>query len=480
MQKAEKKPETPRKKVNPMVRNLAILCAVVVAVTGLTVLTVQLANLRNADPEDDPRLVLSSRDAGDVALVQVQTEKFTLEAYPQGSGSDAVWALKGYEGQALSQYRFEELTQYVAGLKAKEIVEDNPSAERLAEFGLDVPQATVTGTFTDDKTVVYRIGDVTPDDQMYYLQVEGKKPVFAVDRSVVRFLLRSATGYFSIPNLYLATDTVVLVELKNRGKDLIRIEATPAETSLSGLDSWNIVEPFEHAVNFVTLYDFLQMCSILGPSEMVDEAPQDLSQYGMDDPLTVLTLEDKYGDGYTLTIGDKQGEDRYYCMVDGSEAVYSMSAYGVDSVQIDAKDLSESFVALIGIKFVDKLTIDGKDKAVMTIQHSQDDQGNDKAQYFLDGQRMQESASTTFYQSIAGMMASGETGVEIVGEADLTLTFERNSNLSTLTLRFVPYGIDKYAIVDQNNQSLVYVGRDAVDNMYEQLDLYRRGRLNKD
>ena len=69
----------------------------------------------------------------------------------------------------------------LSGPGAERVIAKNATEERLAEFGLTQPQMEIILTLEDGDILNIKVGDRTPDENTYYVQVPGSNHVCLVD-----------------------------------------------------------------------------------------------------------------------------------------------------------------------------------------------------------------------------------------------------------------------------------------------------------
>lgn len=68
------------------------------------------------------------------------------------------------------------------------------------------------------------------------------------------------------------------------------------------------------------------------------EEPDELSDYGLEEPAYTITMKDGNGSEMTILIGDAAGDD-YYAMKEGSDVVCTIGSSVVDSMEFDLENL---------------------------------------------------------------------------------------------------------------------------------------------
>jgi len=463
-----------------MLKNLLIMLAVLVGVGGLTAGVIAINNSR-AGVKNDP-LTVVSQNPKDCDKLVVKLPEHEFEVY---KNTEDRWTIRGFEARGVSHYKLADLCQLVSALGADEILAENATEDDLKQYGLAPPVATVTAEYKG-KPMVLELGTDTPDGSLTYVKVGGSPKVFMLRQTKSWLITRPELGYIAVPSPSYDVDKLVLARIEQKGRPAIELTDQPAESSIAGIDTWKLVQPYEHEANTTACRDYFMACQMIGPSDLIDDRVTDWEQYGLEEPWLTMTMRDIYEDGFMMEISDTgPTASTRYCRLNGEDAVYSIYEYQVEAAKIEPQQLVDPFVALVALQYVDEVRIEGRETAVFKVSREQKRNNygefEEVREYYLDDQLMQSMASTRFYQTIAGMTTGGETGTTLTAPPVLTITFIRQTaGLAEVVLRYVPYETDKYAVCDEEGYSKFYVRAEDIEELYSRLDLYRRGRLNTD
>lgn len=73
------------------------------------------------------------------------------------------------------------MTTLLHGPGAERVIAEDATQERLAAFGLTQPRMKISLTQEDGKVLNITVGDGTPDNHAFYVQVPGSTTVATVD-----------------------------------------------------------------------------------------------------------------------------------------------------------------------------------------------------------------------------------------------------------------------------------------------------------
>ncbi|SHM76803.1 DUF4340 domain-containing protein [Ruminococcus flavefaciens] len=244
--------------------------------------------LFNFDPYSPTKIVFSKG-----------SESYTAEK------TDDVWTLSNNEF-ALDQDYCQLVCTYLSDLKAA----TNYGAvtdEKLAMYGLDAPDKIELTNPSGTHTIC--IGSESPTGEYYYVTVDGKKNVYAVDAkhgSVLkldRLLLKDKMivpySLYDIKQITTYKDGKVLCDL-TLDTDT-QMWSLPKEYSDIELDQTAVTAALNNLVR-------------LEAEEMLDEKLDDLSKYGFDKPYGDVVVKGKDGSEHHILISANE-DDPTYCFV---------------------------------------------------------------------------------------------------------------------------------------------------------------------
>lgn len=257
------------------------------------------------------------------------------------------YELVGYEDLALSN-NVDTLVECATVINASIKID---KVEALADFGLEKPQSTVTVTYYDGKTNVLMIGDKAPSTEGYYIRLKDSNDVYIGSKEAGDYFLAANWWYVSTTLMTAPSAKeddegagALLRELKLTGKShptpLALRRSTDDDPPELGYFKYVTTAPFYRGVNDGvgdTLYGFTSVyaerAAILHPTAEQKE------KYGFNDPYAVaeVTLavgttnsDDKIiyynNTKYRFTVGCVDTDKNYVVMVDGVNAIFTVSA----------------------------------------------------------------------------------------------------------------------------------------------------------
>ncbi len=208
-------------------------------------------------------------------------------------------------------------------------------------------------------------------------------------------------------------------------------------------------------------------------------------------------MSDVNGVRRTLSLGNAlEGEGRYYCTVDDSGEVFTIS----DSYLSFAEDFKisyywDAFTNIVSIALVDKVEIsNGNTRYEMTIERQEqyDEEGNLKVlangnpdyleTFRLNGKECQESAFKAAYQAVIGVTISNMAQEDLVDGTQspvLTVTYTFNNDHEPMVIEYLPYDINNYCVRRDGSIELI-CKKELVDVILPTLSDLEAGQLDKE
>lgn len=386
--------------MNSKVKSI-IICAVVIVCLGLTLLVLNLTGKNDDSSSDVSSSAADSVETipltGDIAknldntyikTIEVKNEKdsFTIN---QVKNKTDEWEIKALRGIEQSSAAYSGMASVIADLSATDIAEEN--AEDLSKYGLKNAKTKFTVTFSDDNNTerTYLIGDITPNEDDYYVCEEGKNTVYTVASGVLSYFFYTKEDFIALtmlekpisdedfPDFKKETITSKSLDydmvIENPKRVLDNMPSAQVMTSpvFAYLDATNSAE-ITHGIWGLTA------------TAAVAAKPDknDFRKYGLLDPLTKVKLETSEGT-YTLSIGnpvyakDSKGKnttsvESYYTYLDGvsgKDVIFTVAADSLPWVGAEPSDFISSLMTYNAATDLKSVTVEnGNKKTVFKIK----------------------------------------------------------------------------------------------------------------
>jgi len=476
-----------------------------VVLLGALIAAYYVARMINtaAVPEDGPpaaedivNLRLLERTKEDLVSVTIRSGDNEMVFLPEIDEryNRVEWYMEGFTNLSMDKSTMDSMVTPIYYFSPIEMLD--PTDDNLAEYGLDVPAASVTGLYNDGSYERVSVGKLTPNGEYYYAKLEGTPGVY---------LLYSITGdrFFNtaydlikkdVPGVYL--DSLVYVYFMQKDVYELELGYTGSDDEMQkelesyGMVTLNMLKPYPgrdlYYGNLTTnLLDFVEPLAF---TKVVAAFPEDLSVYGLDDPVFEIRLIDGDEDEYNLIVGSDADESYAYAMLPGREVVYTISKSLLEPMlDINILRMVDKFVALINIKNCEEIRITSTEHGrehVITINHdvikAEDEDGSDEEIILpeIDGQLVEELPFKTYYQSLIGLAYDVEIyDFELTEEPVFVVRYILNDGKPDVLTRYYPYNNDFYAVRKDENPAQFVVNKRSVNIMFDTLDRLLRGEI---
>ena len=447
--------------------------------------------------ENDTSVDLVSLEADDITAVSFTADQNEVEF----DKKDDSWTEKSDANFPVNQDTVDSAVKGVASLTADQEISD---VEDMSQYDLDNPQNTITLTTADGDTSL-QIGMESSNNQYYVKKEDDDKNVYLVSSSSIEPFMGTLYDFAesgTFPSVTSATITDVKVDKENG------YELTQDADNLF----WNVSDgKTTEKADTTKAGTVTSAIGSLAYDKFVDYNCTDDSKYGFDDPYAVITV--KYTEEeqetqtvektLTIYVGDETGDDRYV-KVDDSKEVYTItkdsltdildstvsdfynltvsyvSSNDLDSLEVQSADGDHTInIVTETVKAEDEDTTDDTDSDTTdsdttdesstetsdessTDTDSSDESSSDDEEetttttYKLDGEDLDESTFTTFYNKLINMTAQERLTEEYTPEGDPAYTFIfKDTDGKETTVKYYEYDTNFYAALVEDKVYLV-------------------------
>lgn len=447
--------------------------------------------------ENDTSVDLVSMEADDITAVSFTADQNEVEF----DKKDDSWTEKSDANFPVNQDTVDSAVKGVASLTADQEISD---VEDMSQYDLDNPQNTITLTTADGDTSL-QIGMESSNNQYYVKKEDDDKNVYLVSSSSIEPFMGTLYDFAesgTFPSVTSATITDVKVDKENG------YELTQDADNLF----WNVSDgKTTEKADTTKAGTVTSAVGSLAYDKFVDYNCTDDSKYGFDDPYAVITV--KYTEEeqetqtvektLTIYVGDETGDDRYV-KVDDSKEVYTItkdsltdildstvsdfynltvsyvSSNDLDSLEVQSADGDHTInIVTETVKAEDEDTTDDTDSDTTdsdttdesstetsdessTDTDSSDESSSDDEEetttttYKLDGEDLDESTFTTFYNKLINMTAQERLTEEYTPEGNPAYTFIfKDTDGKETTVKYYEYDTNFYAALVEDKVYLV-------------------------
>ena len=332
---------------------------ILAALAGYFYLDVETTKKKEIEKEEATRLLpfkpsevleLELKKEGSLLLLQRWEDGWRIEKPIKAKAdSKALEKILGYITQSRND--------------AEYVMDENPTQERLAEFGLINPQLEVTlrvGRELTPYTLIF--GERAPTKGVAFAILKGSPKVYRVladaraeaDQSLYYF--RDKTIFRTEPNM---VDKVEIV------KDNKKIKC---ELPMEEKGKWEIVSPVKARADMIKIIEIVSKFKDSEIKEFIDESPKDLKAYGLYPVKTKLSiwLSGDESPTETIFIGDRDKKKRgYFAKLEKKDNVFLVEENMVDLLPDDAEVLRERSILFFEEEKVNKIEVKYPDREMV-------------------------------------------------------------------------------------------------------------------
>lgn len=444
---------------------------------------------------------------GKVTTEGVKAEEFILEPNKDGD-----MAVSKYGDFLVNTSTVGTLVKNLTTISANK--QATSSMDDPALYGFDTPRATVTVTYHDDSEYTFEIGDLTPLKDGYYYRQAGSSEVYIVSTTFALGVSKVSTSYIST-SLYTAPtkdtdDTdgeVVLRDMKLSGSvrpTTFSFRMTTTEDGKDFLTNYIITSPYLQSTdsNIISKITASQTALSAQKVVMVNPTDEDLEKYGLKTPYSVAEIsvavktkekseESSESSGsdkdvkyryynvrqHVITLGGKDDDGNYYCMVDDVPLVYVIAASSVPWATTQYDDAVVKMLFMKDITSLDSVTItsSGKDN-VFRFEHFPDAENADsKLKVTVDGKVYPTKDFRTLYQFLMKITRLGPAEVEPAGDPFMTIRITPSEDMGEeIVVEFFEASGTSYTCRLQSGETF-RVSSVTVTNMLKNMERYLNG-----
>lgn len=418
-----------RKKLIIMAAGILILVAAVIAVMKYNEYQASL------EPEESSTSIvlknLFENEKSNIASVNLMTQSDSITLLPgeiNPTNNELTWYLEDHPHWEL-KHTYTSLISMATIFQVYKEIETDVSGDRLADFGLAVPVATLTVTLKDGTVQKVMIGNLSSDQEYAFCMMEGDATVYACNATYYSY------ASFTKDSIRLAT----LTELNTKGqlysmfvqkkgerpieihyKDGIEEELSSTETQI--VTKYAFIQPYANPhVEVIQNIDSDYFVKLVSPEilETIEVSCTDFDQYGLgEEPeyretIVTRTVDEKdnttyqyqttdYLFGYTY---EKSGTKCIYFREAGSDLVLGVKAECMDVRKFDPFYYVNKLVYLKRIAEIQEGTISTADMThSFSIKRSQNNQEESESEalavYRLDGELVEADTFLAVYRAL--------------------------------------------------------------------------------
>ena len=426
----------------------------------------------DSDLTEEETITVENLAAEDITAIQIKRkgqDGLSLER------KEGVWHLLDVPEASLEEERVTELLDSLNSVTASKALEKNQA--ELSDYGLAKPAMTIEATTSDGTVHRYDLGAEVPVLGGYYGMASAKDKIYCFSEEFFAAFDIRGNSLLQVEELpQIEKENMTFIQVKNKKGDDFAAKRVAKKKRVNVDSPWNITKPYDKPLaastsGWDTTLDYF---SELAFHEMVAYHADNLAEYGLDSPASVVTVRGKEKKSLVLYIG-KQDEDGFYYVKEKKSAhVYNMDAASIENMTgIDAFSVMDTYVYNRDITDINGFDVKGKKEQAISCKNSGDGE-NSKTIFTLNGQSVSEEEEAKLediYLSLTELTYTSRVKKSAMREKSdkpvLTVVFHEDGR--DVTVKFLPYDGINFYIADKDGMDYFVVDKPKVDNIVEAL-----------
>ena len=459
---------------------IALAAALALLIGSYAYLRSRPPQIADIDP-GPPAIDISRFDRETIVSMSLRNEYGELAFERQ----DGQWVITKPYDVPILQNTVVDLARTFSALGAEIVVEESPSD--LTPFGLNPPAAVGEAKLADGSKVVLHLGNRTPEGNTFYLMMEGDPQLYTVWMHHGNRLSSQLSEYRdrSLPEINFTELEYFFMSRPNRSDVEIIVNPTPDEDHVQfGLGIYQMTQPYSApmGVDGRVMGEIVEAVPNLVIRDFINDHPEDLSAYGLDEPSRRLTIRDKETTMDLIFGNDTEDGVAIYFQIAGADNVYSMTKPLINFMDTPSFALVEKFAFIVNIDHVDRVIVEGNGRrhnitlTRQTVAAEEEGEEDEEITIFrVDGKEMEEKPFKRYYQALIGLLVDTENFHEPDEPASVRTTYYLNRGpRRQIVIEYKPFDRDFYSVVREGTAEFL-ISRHRLDRMFEELDLLIQG-----
>ncbi len=398
-------------------------------------------------PEDED--ISSSYESSTVQLVSVPKDEIAkIEVKNKDGGfvlflKDGEFQVEGYEGLPLNSDLVNNVVSQASSVQATEVIEDSP--ENLGIYGLDDPICTVTVTDSGGNLFSLDFGLSSSVSYVTYTKIPAQDTVYAVYNSNLSSFEYKADDFISkkiTPDMPQDTEFAsISYSGKNYPQPLVieKYNFDEDDDATYSFFTYGITSPSLRPVDSETILGYVDDILDTSADSIIisNYTDEDLAQYGLDDPDTVveLSFSQEFEEDTVMTFALSFRDGSVYALYNDTPIIYTLKEE--DWMSLKYEEIVHTLFILPSIFDVSQVTVETGGR-VYDFYLS----GENNEHIVCDGNKIESSAFSKFYQLLIGASNDGNyvPGTKPEGDPLLTITIRYIDDAGTDTMQFFDAG----------------------------------------
>ncbi len=349
----------------------------------------------------------------------------------------------------------DSMERVIRSMTAVRVVEESP--ESLGPYGLSPSLGTVTADLEDGTQVVLNIGSMTPERSAYYVQKKGDPRVYIIRSYAAAPFLASLNDFRQMRLTHIDKETLQYLRIvSDRTMEFVPRDKEK-DALIAPFSQFTMTKPWmnRRGTDTEKFSAFLESIPFaFTVSEFIDDDPEDLGVYGLENPEKEFVLRDAERELHVL-LGNAQ-EGYVFARESQGGPVFTLPSRDLAFMNRKPFDLTDKFALIINIDFVDRILFTaGAETYTAEIKRKPGDENDEETEYYFNDRQVEEKPFKEFYQKIIGLLYDAENPEPQKAEQDgrlgtygypeVSIEYFLNIQPEPAVLTLYPYNRDFYA-----------------------------------
>jgi len=425
-----------------------------------------------------------SIDDSDIAQILIQNDtgefvfKRTEETETNSEGKEikkTVYICEEKSFALLSQTKIKSMLYDYYEFYVKKLITEDMSQKK--DFGFTEFSPRVTITDINGTSTTFVLGDQVAVDESYYVMKEGEDKIYLMSGQKAASFLNDFSKYRETTLGTMDSNTLLSFSITDAGERIMGIRyknKDDQEVITMDTTTYVMTLPYNGNVRIEPFSKLVSKFADVVVTDFIEDMPTDISKYGLDKPLEIV-LQDIDMNIHRLKFGNLDEKGNVYTMYNEVDLVFTTTPEMYDAVKnVDPFEYVEKFANIYNIVDVANIMVasEGKSYSLDIKKTGQDEDGEDIFEYKINGQEAIEDGFKSVYQSVIGLVITGEAEEERKETEVCTIDFTFNDGSHKRTVIY-DYDERSYGVL-KNDGTYNLTLKKNVKNMLGILDEFNK------
>ncbi|MBQ7265641.1 MAG: DUF4340 domain-containing protein [Firmicutes bacterium] len=421
----------------------------------------------------------------------LKNQKGTVEVYRQGNK----WVVKNCENANVSQTVLDNIAALFTDLRIAEKLQNEGD---ISKFGFGETEALAEAVNEKGEHLSIHLGTNTVDGKYTYIYLnEDNKSIYTMADPFSRYLNYGIEDIVEKNFAKIEKKSITYLDIKRKGKDEMLVVFDPSNAVIQdfantgGMTAMVMKKPLNEVVVYPDKLQqyILKNTEAMKVSSLVSPQPNNIADYGLEEPYMVIEMEDEEGTKLKVEVGDSvqlEDTDYRYVKVNEGISVFLMEQRYLQGFEdAYAPDIIQPFIALHIRRNVENIILEKGDEKYFVDFRAEgenkiftDEEGvlRDNRNTYINDKKIEKKEFSDFYEAVVGL--SFDDVVENAaptGEPVGKITFKLTDG-TTDTEEFYDYDTNFYRVKKGEDASFI-IDKQDIQTLLTQAKELSKGNL---